>query len=160
MSDNYINATKDNECPNLNINKLRYIGKNSNIYDNIFKNHCDIDYLPIKNLPCVYFPFYYNNVKVAKDFIKRLVDGINYQDMDNLLFNVSNISQSYQVYNNNTTLHITIIITIIWIILLFYILRFIYIRYNVYHLYIVIGLSFTLLLVASVWALVITSQNI
>jgi hypothetical protein len=160
MAENFINSNKINQCPNLHIYKLRYIGKNSKIYDNIFKNHCDLDYLPIKNLPCVYFPFYYENVKVAKDFIKRLVDGINNYDIDNLLFNVSNISQDYQVYNSNSTFHIQVVIIIFWILLLFYILRYIYIKYNVYHLYFIISLSFLLLTVASLWALIVTSQNI
>lgn len=160
MSENYINATKNNECPILHIYKLRYIGKNSKIYDNIFKNHCDLDYLPIKNLPCIYFPFYYDNVKIAKDFIKKLVDGIDNYDMDNLLFNISNITQKYQVYNSNCTIHMQVVITILWILLLFYILRFIYIKYNVFHLYIIIGLSTLLLIIASLWALIVTSQNI
>ena len=160
MADNYINANKENSCPLFNIVKLRYIGKNSSIYDNIFKNHCDIDYLPIKNLPCIYFPFYNNDVKYAKDFIKRLVDSVSNYEIDNLLFNISNMNEKYQVYNNNNTIHITIIVIILWILLLLFILRYIYIKYNVYHLYLIITLSFILLLGASIWALIVTSQNI
>lgn len=151
---------EENKCIKHNVNKLRYIGKNSDVYDNIFRYKCNIDYLPIVNLPCVYFPFYNENVKLAKDFINKIVDGISYDTIDNLLFNVANINQKFQPYNNNLTLHIMIFIFCFWIFIFFYILRYIYIKYNSAHLYFILGCSIILLLGSSAWALVITSQNI
>lgn len=147
-------------CSTLKLPYIRYIGKKSEIYDNTFKNKCDINYLPLKNLPSMYFPFYYSNIKITKDFINRLISGLNDYELDNLMFDISNINQSYQPYNKNNITIITYSIVLFWIIILYYILRFVYIRYNYLHLYVILGLSFILLLVSSLWSLIITSQNI
>jgi hypothetical protein len=147
-------------CTTLHIPYMRYIGKKSEIYDNTFKNKCDINYIPLKNLPSMYFPFYYSNIKITKEFINRLISGLNDYELDNVMFDISNINQSYQPYNKNNINIITYTIIIFWIFIVYFILRFIYIRYNYMHLYVILGLTFILLLLASLWSLIITSQNI
>ena len=171
------------KCDSLSI--MHFIGKDSDINNNKYINKCDSIYLPINNLPCVYFPFYYDNTENSVNNIKNLVpilqsyslplpqssstckisgDTVNHKnvliDIDDLLSKISNIVEDYQQYNKKNIFHMTLSIFIFWIIIFLFILKIIYNKYNGMYTYIIIGLTICLLLFASIWALVITSQNI
>lgn len=160
-------------------NKTYLIG-NKEDYSSYLSNPNDIDFLPIKNLPLTYFPFYYNKSETSKEKISRLVpiledyfgkntgitnsvygsDGKSENvNLDKLFTILTNIEQPYQPFNNNNIYHIRIVIIIFWIFIGFYILKVLYNNFPEKYTYI-IGISIVLLLIMGLtWALVITSQG-
>jgi hypothetical protein len=173
--------TQTDKCDRLTI--MHFIGKESYINSNKYKDNCDSKYLPLYNLPCVYFPFYYEKTENSVNNIKKLVpilqasyskvdtsrSCLNKADIqsttiplnvDDLLSKISNISQDYQPYNNKHVYYITMMVFLFWIGIFFVILKIIFIKFMSIYTYIIIFLSICLLIFASIWALIFTSQTI
>lgn len=170
------------KCDKLSI--MHFIGKETEINNNKYKDSCDYKYLPLYNLPCVYFPFYYEKTENSVNNIKKLVpilestsdstdttnaSCLNKSDtqkttvplnVDDLLSKISNISQDYQPYNNKHTFYMTLMVILFWIAIFFVILKIIFIKFMSIYTYIIIFLSICLLIFAAIWALIFTSQNI
>lgn len=176
------NIKTHDKCEKLSI--LHFIGKQTDIQSNKYNSDCDSIHIPLINLPCVYFPFYYDTVETSINNIKKLVPMLEYKynnDMplscsfdplktkrnenvqinkENLIFAISNIMEKKQPYNNKNIYYITIFVFIFWIIIILSLLKILYVKFIGIYTYIIIGLTISLLLFCSIWALVITSQNI
>lgn len=176
------NIETHDKCEKLSI--LHFIGKQTDIQSNKYNTDCDSISIPLINLPCVYFPFYYDTVETSINNIKKLVPMLEYKynnDMpqscsfdplktkrneniqinkENLIFAISNIMEKKQPYNNKNIYYITIFVFIFWIIIILSLLKILYVKFTGIYTYIIIGLAISLLLFCSIWALVITSQNI
>ena len=168
------------KCENLSI--LHFIGKITDINNNKYKNECDSINIPIINLPCVYFPFYYDTVETSINNISKLVPMLenNFKedknscstgkdkirnnnikiDKENLINAISNIMEKNKPYNNKNISYITAFVFIFWSIIILSLLKILYVKFTGIYTYIIIGLVISLLLFCSIWALVITSQNI
>jgi hypothetical protein len=170
------------KCDKLTV--MHFIGKDSDINNNKYKDLCDSKYLPLYNLPCVYFPFYYEKTENSVNNIKKLVPILETSyvnsdtshsclnkeallqsktiplNVDDLLSKISNISQDYQPYNNKHTFYMTLMMFLFWVAIFFIILKIIFIKFVNIYSYIIIFLSVCLLIFAAIWALVFTSQNI
>ena len=171
----------ESKCEKLSM--LHFIGKKTDISNNKYKNECDSIYIPIINLPCVYFPFYYDTAETSINNINKLVpmleDENNFKekescstakdtlrnknikiDKENLINAISNIMEKKKPYNNKNISYITAFVFIFWSIIILSLLKILYVKFTGIYTYIIIGLVISLLLFCSIWALVITSQNI
>tara|TARA_B110000444_G_C18834701_1_gene595279 strand:- start:2129 stop:2626 length:498 start_codon:yes stop_codon:yes gene_type:complete len=159
-----------------------YLIGNRNEYNDYLNNKNNIDYLPMKNLPIVYFPFHYNNNENSIDNIKRyapIIDNsltlstdsdevkcgessdVKCTSTDKLFNTLSNIEEEWQPYNNNNLKLILTIIIILWIIILFMILKTIYyiLGESTRYTYFIIILLIILLIISSTYALIITGRD-
>tara|TARA_B100000795_G_C22805353_1_gene444497 strand:+ start:4856 stop:5356 length:501 start_codon:yes stop_codon:yes gene_type:complete len=160
-----------------------YLIGNRNEYNDYLNNKNNIDYLPMKNLPIVYFPFHYNNNENSINNIKRyapIIDNsltlstdslevrcdesessVKCSSTDKLFNTLSNIEEEWQPYNNNNLKLILIIIIILWIIIFFMILKTIYyiLGETTRYTYFIIILLIILLIMSSIYALIITGRD-
>lgn len=169
------------KCDTLQI--MHFIGKDSDIYSNKYVKECDPIYLPLQNLPCVYFPFFYEKTEKSISQIKKLVPILEkyYKpktdtsctdprimmksstislNIDNLLSKISNIIEDYQPYNNKNINYLTYSIYFFWLCFIFVLLKILYIKYISIYRYIIIAFIVIILIMCSVWALIVTSKNI
>jgi len=156
-------------------NKIYLIG-NKNEYASYLNNLDDVDFLPIKNLPITYFPFYYNNNEISTEKIKKLVPILqNYSttnnvndiynngksvdvNMEKLFTLLTNIEEDYQPYNNNNIYHIRVVIILFWVLAILYILKIFYHLLSDKYTYFIGGLVILLLIISIIWGFVITNQ--
>jgi hypothetical protein len=137
------------------------IGNDNEEYLEYLKNNKDINYLPIKNLPAIYFPFYYNNNEISIEKLKRLIpltDADTDANLDNLFTSLINIEDKKQPYNNNNIFHIRIALIFFWIIMFFIILKLMYIillENYAFYILLLIGLF---LLFCVIWSFIFTRR--
>lgn len=148
-----------------------------NEYSNYIENINNIDFLPLKNLPITYFPFYYNENESSINKLKSIVpllknynndenkiikygDGTSFDIEIDKMFNLlTNIEEEFQPYNNNNISYIRAIVIIFWILLLFLILKYLSFILNEWYSYVILGLIIILLIFCSAWAILITSKS-
>jgi hypothetical protein len=137
-----------------------YLIGNSENYEKYLKNIDNINYLPLNNLPVVYFPFDYDtkeNVTTLNIFstvvdensnIIEKVDAVNYKcdDVDKnvkcsnikeLYNSISTLEEPWQPYNNNNIKTITNILIVFWLLLIF-ILKIIFQNMIIFKVYLII----------------------
>ena len=126
-----------------------YLIGNSENYEKYLKNIDNINYLPLNNLPVVYFPFDYDtkeNVTTLNIFstvvdensnIIEKVDAVNYKcdnvdknvkcsNIKELYNSISTLEEPWQPYNNNNIKTISNILIVFWLLLIFIILKILY----------------------------------
>lgn len=141
---------------------------------NFKRNTNNIDFLPIRNLPMSYFPFYYKNSETSIEKMNRLVPliknsisdansekqtAVNDIDTEKLFILLTNLEEPYQPFNNNLIFHIKLLISIVWILIVFGVLRIIAHFLNENYTYFISIMIILMLAMATIWALVITSKN-
>lgn len=154
-------------------NKIYLIGNESE-YNDYLENK-SIETLPLKNLPVVYFPFYYDSNENVKDNLKKFTN-IIYSNIDcekeeiakddifcnntNELFNkVSILEEEWQPYNKNNIKIISGIIISFWIIILFMILKVIHYYFSYNYTNIILISTIILLFIGIIYSFVFTSKN-
>lgn len=154
-------------------NKIYLIGNKSE-YNDYLENK-SIETLPLKNLPVVYFPFYYDSNENVKDNLKKFTN-IIYSNIDcekeeiakddifcnntNELFNkVSILEEEWQPYNKNNIKIISGIIISFWIIILFMILKVIHYYFSYNYTNIILISTIILLFIGIIYSFVFTSKN-
>ncbi len=164
--------------------KKIYLIGNSEEYNDYLENIEDINKLPIKNLPVVYFPFNYDSkndtldninffIKVVdnkKNIIEKISPDTEYScdnnndnkvkcsNLTNLFNLIRNMEAEWQPYNNNNMKVIMYILLIVWGIILLLLLKFIQQLLGAFYskfILIVIGI---LLLIAILYSLIITGK--
>jgi hypothetical protein len=162
--------------------KIYLIGNSEN-YQHYLENINNLNYLPLDNLPVVYFPFDYNNetnnttinifstiVDKNSNIIEK-IDASQYKcdaDDNNIkcsnvkeLYNsISNMEEKWQPYNNNNIKIITYVIGIIWLLLIFIVLKLVSYYFNEKYSYIIISLISAILFIGLVYAFFITNGKI
>ncbi len=153
-------------------NKVFFVG-NKEEYQTYLDNKYNIDFLPIKNLPMCYFPFFYNNSEMSIEKMKKIVSlvenktrsgnssmGSTYTiDTEELFSLLSTLEEPYQPFNNNNIFHIKIAIIIFWILVILGILKLCYYYFQDKYVYFMLLVIFLLLIVSTVWSLTITSKS-
>lgn len=137
------------------------IGNDNEEYLEYMKNNKDINYLPIKNLPAIYFPFYYNNNEISIEKLKRLIpikDANTDANLDNLFTALTNVEDKKQPYNNNNIFHIRIALIFFWTIIFFIVLKILYIILLDYYTFFILFLMGLLLLFCIVWSFIFTRR--
>ena len=130
--------------------KIYLIG-NSETYKDYLDNLDNINYLPIENLPIVYFPFEYNNGKYNLNVFSKIIneddtiiDKIDATDeyncensnsakcsnIEKIYNNIAILEEEWQPYNKNNITIIYYVICIIWLIITFILLKLINIYLN------------------------------
>lgn len=135
-----------------------FLGEENNLKNKIISTYFDINYIPLKHLPIVYFPMNEINdiIKIEttdnnKIKIKNIINGILKKidkDMNNKINN----------YNNFNIYPIIIILIIFYIFVVIFILRIIQYNYPLYYIYILMGIIAIILLITSLWFLYINSN--
>lgn len=156
-------SNDDNESNN----NLFFIGDYDIIKEYDYNN---INLIPLKNLPMIYFPFNYNEDDKTIDNIQEIVpiiksfydknDNIKNINTEKLLTLLGNLSENWQPYNNNNITSIRYFVYFLWIVILFIILKLLYIYYNEYYTYIIISITCGILLIATCWSIINTSRNL
>lgn len=137
------------------------IGNDNEEYLEYIKNNQDIDYLPIKNLPAIYFPFYYNNNEISIEKLKRLIpltDANTDANLDNLFTSLINIEDKKQPYNNNNIFHIRIAVIFFWTIIFFIVLKVFNIILSDNYTFFILFLMGLLLLFCVLWSFIFTRR--
>ena len=160
-----------------------YLIGNSENYEEYLKNIDNINYLPLNNLPVVYFPFDYDtkeNVTTLNIFstvvdensnIIEKVDAINYKcdDVDKnvkcsnikeLYNSISTLEEPWQPYNNNNIKTITNILIVFWLLLIFIILKILYYYFEEKYTILMIILISLTLLIGLIYALFLTNNKL
>ena len=160
-----------------------YLIGNSENYEKYLKNIDNINYLPLNNLPVVYFPFDYDtkeNVTTLNIFstvvdensnIIEKVDAVNYKcdDVDKnvkcsnikeLYNSISTLEEPWQPYNNNNIKTITNILIVFWLLLIFIILKILYYYFEEKYTILMIVLISLTLLIGLIYALFLANNKI
>jgi hypothetical protein len=161
-----------------------YLIGNSENYEEYLKNIDNINYLPLNNLPVVYFPFDYNtkeNVTTLNIFStvvddnSNIIEKINPDDEYNCkkedknvkcsyikdLYNsISTLEESWQPYNNNNIRTITNILIVFWLLVIFIILKVLYYYFEEKYSILMITLISLTLLIGLIYALFLTNNKI
>jgi hypothetical protein len=139
--------------------ELSFIGKKEDLDEEAIYKTFDINYINLNTLPVNYYPIY--NKKLQKE----LEDNLSYADTNKTTalkaeFKtlMSNMELSTNIYNRYLILPISIITVIVWIFIFLYILKYIHINYNIYYIYIIVGIISVLLFFGSIWFLYVNSQ--
>ena len=139
------------------------------------KNPKNTDLLPVQNLPMSYFPFFYNKQESSLEKMKRLVplfetnsdikEGTvgsiaeNTIDTETLFVLFTTLEDSYQPFNNNYIFHINIVIVSFWVMFLYLLLMVVSYFSERYYSYLIVIAIALLLVIASMWALIVTSKS-
>jgi len=159
-----------------------YLIGNSENYQEYLKNSDNINYLPLNNLPVVYFPFDYNNkgnqttlniFSTIVDNNSTIIEKINTEEykcddnndvkcsnIKNLYNNISILEESWQPYNNNNIRTISNILIVFWLFLIFIILKIIHYYFSEKYSIIMISIISIILLIGLVYALFLTNSKI
>tara|TARA_B110001450_G_scaffold190944_1_gene179111 strand:+ start:854 stop:1336 length:483 start_codon:yes stop_codon:yes gene_type:complete len=159
-----------------------YLIGNSENYQEYLKNPDNINYLPLNNLPVIYFPFDYNKkgndttlniFSTIVDNNSNIIEKINtteYKcDGDNnvkcsnikkLYNNISTLEESWQPYNNNNITTISNILIIFWLLLILIILKVIHYYFSENYTIIMITAISIILLIGLIYALFLTNSKI
>ena len=154
-------------------NKIYLIG-NSSEYNDYLENK-SIETLPLKNLPVVYFPFYYDSNENVKDNLNKFTNiiysntdckkeenaegNIFCNNTDKLFNKVSILEEEWQPYNKNNIKIISGIIILFWIIILFMILKVIHYYFSYNYTNIILISTIILLFIGIIYSFVFTSKN-
>tara|TARA_B100001540_G_C15816611_1_gene647874 strand:- start:3371 stop:3796 length:426 start_codon:yes stop_codon:yes gene_type:complete len=122
------------------------------------ENNGNINLLPLKNLPVVYYPIKGTDSYDIKNNIKRISSDENNNDKINLNNSLSKLESKEEAYNNNNIIMIMIILIIIWIIIILFILKVIYILMEKNYTTFMIVLITILLVLSIVYSLFITGK--
>ena len=139
-------------------------------------NPNDIKLLPVKNLPMVYFPFFYSTSESSIEKMKRLFplyssdtvvsDGVvkdkssgHNIDTEQLFASLSILEEDYQPYNKNNIYHISLFIFVCYVLLLLVLLKIVHYFFETSYSYIIVGTIGILLIISLVWAMVITGRS-
>lgn len=139
------------------------------------QNINNVDALPLKNLPMSYFPFYYNESESSVEKMKRLVPLIeNYTkvdsenkpnaaaysiDIEKLFSLLTTLEEPYQPFNKNNIKHLKIVVIVVWFILGMLLLKLLHYFLKERYTYFILFMIFALLVVATIWALIVTSKS-
>jgi hypothetical protein len=158
-----------------------YLIGNSENYQEYLKNPDNINYLPLNNLPVVYFPFDYNSkgnettlniFSTIVDNNSNIIEKINpneYKCDDNnvkcsniktLYNNISTLEESWQPYNNNNIRTISNILIIFWLLLIFIILKVLHYYFSEKYSIIMISAISIILLIGLIYSLFLTNSKI
>jgi len=160
-----------------------YLIGNSENYEKYLKNIDNINYLPLNNLPVVYFPFDYDtkeNVTTLNIFstvvdensnIIEKVDAVNYKcdnvdknvkcsNIKELYNSISTLEEPWQPYNNNNIKTISNILIVFWLLLIFIILKILYYYFEEKYTILMIVLISLTLLIGLIYALFLTNNKI
>jgi hypothetical protein len=121
------------------------------------KNY-DIDYIPLDNLSVIYIPLYYKSVDHLKTILQLGKNGsISDENYNALNSTISNINKSYKPYNSNIINLLLMPILLTWCFIFFLILRFLYIKLNVFYSYILLFIIMVLFIIGSLITLYINN---
>lgn len=164
-----------------------YLIGNSENYEEYLKNIDNINYLPLNNLPVVYFPFDYDtkesvttlnifstvvddNANIIEKIIEK-IDAESYKcddenknvkcsNIKDLYNSISTLEEPWQPYNNNNIRTITNILIVFWLLVIFIILKVLYYYFEEkYSILMLILISLTLL-IGLIYAIFLTNNKI
>ena len=135
----------------------------------------NVDALPLRNLPVSYFPFYYNEIESSVEKMKKLVpllenytkvngkdkeDAATYDiNIDQLFSLLTTLEEPYQPFNSNNVKHIRNVVVISWAIIIFLILKLLHYFIGDKYTYFILFMIVLFLIIATIWALVVTSKS-
>lgn len=148
--------------------KIYLIG-NSETYKDYLDNLDNINYLPIENLPIVYFPFEYNNGKYNLNVFSKIINkddtiidkidaaeeyncddsssNAKCSNIEKIYNNIAILEEDWQSYNRNNITIIYYVICVIWLIITFILLKLINIYLNdKYTIFILSSISILIIL--------------
>lgn len=149
-------------CP-ITANIAYFIGNNNNIDTNKYiTTGINTDYLNLRNLVASYYPLYYENINNLFNILGNSQSC--YEEKNNVQNNLSKyisiINNKNRIYNINNVSIITYSIIAYWVLLLFIIMRYIYIQLPVYYTGILLFTLIIILFISSLWSLYVFNQNI
>jgi len=138
---------------------MKVIGEDIFIDNTYFKKEEDnsINNLPLDNLAVTYIPLYYQNSDYFKKNLKDNISTISDEECNKLYSDISNLNKKYKVYNKNIINFLLIPVMLIWLFIFFLILRFLYIKLNIYYSYILLFIIIILFIAGSLWTLYINN---
>lgn len=137
---------------------MKVIGEDIFIDNTYFKTEDNsINNLPLDNLAVTYIPLYYQNSDYFKKNLKDNISSIRDEEYNLLYSDISNLNKKYKVYNKNIINFLLIPVMLIWLFIFFLILRFLYIKLNIYYSYILLFIIIILFIAGSLWTLYINN---
>lgn len=134
-----------------------FIGNQDEIEKNkyILTSNNDSDYLNLDNLIASYYPLYYENINNLYKIIRTANNCNNIQAdvTKNLSKYISIINNTERIYNNNNASFIGYIVLLLWLIIIFFILRFTYVQFPSFYIYILLSIIIIILIISSIWSL-------
>jgi len=145
-------------CDKLSKDYYNYfLGNTDNLEKKIIFDYFDINYLPLKNLPIVYFSM--NDINMTKLKSLNLTDESFISLINDLLIKINSLMDNKDNnYNTFNIYYMCIILCFFLIIITISFLRIIQYKYPLYYTYILIGIIIILLLVTSLWFLYVNTS--
>tara|TARA_B110000858_G_scaffold2862_1_gene3311 strand:+ start:2848 stop:3345 length:498 start_codon:yes stop_codon:yes gene_type:complete len=160
-----------------------YLIGNSENYQEYLNNVDNINFLPLNNLPVVYFPFDFNNkgnttsinifstiVDEKSSIIEKIDPNTQYKcgpdknikcsNIKDLYNSISTMEETWQPYNNNNVKTISNIIMIFWLLLTLLILKLLHYYFKEKYSIIMILLISVILIIGIIYAIFLTSGKI
>lgn len=133
---------------------MKVIGEDIIINNLDYNNNNNIDYLPLDHLSDIYIPLYYKSVDHLKAILKLGRNGnVSDDTYNDLNKSISNLNKTYKPYNSNIINLLLTPVLLIWFFIFFLILRFLYIKLNVFYSYILLFIIMILFIIGSLWTL-------
>lgn len=134
-----------------------FLGEYNDLKNKSIVKYFDINYIPLENLPIVYFSM--NKINQLKDIQEETNKAIAKKLIDEYLIKLNKqMNNNKNSFNNYNIYPITISLIIFYIFIIIFILRFIQYNYPLYYIYILVSIIVLLLLFTSLWFLYINSN--
>lgn len=150
-------------CINNSKINFNFLGNEDDLSNEIIFKNFDINYIPLNNLPSTYYPI--KNINYDKFKIENSKTSANFATTENnenviLEFkkNLNILEDKTKIYNNYNIFSITLIISLIWIMVLIFALRYLHLYYNIYYIYVIITIIILLLIFSSLWFLYVNND--
>ena len=140
-------------------NPIYLIGNTYELDNLYYKQNQDFHYLPLNNIIINYVPLNYLNSSAFNQYLKEhhiiSDDDIieNNIDIEKIMIDISNLNAKYKAFNNSYIFKLTIIIIFIWLIITIFILRYFFLKYNIYYTYLLLIIVIILLVISVLWSL-------
>jgi len=139
-------------CINNSTFNFSFLGNEEDLSSEILFKNFDINYIPLNNLPSIYYPIKF----IDYDKFKKTNE--NEHIILEFKKNLNTLEDKTKIYNNYNIYSITIIISIIWVFTLILFLRYLHLHYNIYYIYIIIITIILLLIFSSLWFLYVNND--
>lgn len=159
----------DNYCKGNTGYFLNYIGNDEDMKTEDFLKSFDTNYINLDLLPFNFYPiynshFYDKYIKLNFQVIASATPATENQKTiikdikDEFETRYKDMKDQKAIYNRYLITPISITITLIWIFIIFFILKYIHYNYTILYIYIISTIIIILLIFGSFWFLYVNSQ--
>ena len=139
---------------------IYFIGDINEIESSTYLTNNKSIFINLNYLIATYYPLLYENI--TKFYSSFNNDAVIHDDINLKKVNIyiSTLNNKDRIYNTNNTYILTLMVILLWAMVLFFILRFIYIQFPTFYSYTILIILIAILIIASVWSIYSMMQNI